>query len=154
MNSPKLPPNLSSYLRPGDRVLLFDGECNLCHGLVRYLIRADRQAKILLATVQSAEGQAILSWLGLPTDPVDSIVYLEQGHHWLRSAAFFQALRQLGWPFRLLALARFLPQRLADGVYNAVASNRYRLFGRNDGTALPGADLPGRYLHSASRRSR
>lgn len=154
MNSPKLPPNLSSYLRPGDRVLLFDGECNLCHRLVRFLIRADRQTKILLATVQSAEGQAILSWLGLPADRIDSIVYLEQEHYWLRSAAFFQALRQLGWPFRLLALARFLPQRLADAVYNAVASNRYRLFGRNDGTTLPGADLPGRYLHFGSRSSR
>ncbi|HID8272353.1 TPA: thiol-disulfide oxidoreductase, partial [Serratia marcescens] len=39
-----------------------------------------------------------------------------------------------------------LPPRLADKVYDAVAGNRYRLFGRNDGTGLPGADQPGRYL--------
>ncbi|CAI1922752.1 thiol-disulfide oxidoreductase DCC family protein [Serratia liquefaciens] len=150
MNPSTFPP----YLQPGDRVLLFDGECNLCHGLVRFLIRADRQGKILLATVQSEEGQAILNWLALPTDRFDSIVYLEPGRHWLRSAAFFQALRQLGWPFRLLALARFLPQRLADRFYNAVASNRYRLFGRNAGTALPGEVLPGRYLRDRREQSR
>jgi len=150
MNLLTLPP----YLQPDDRVLLFDGECNLCHGLVRFLIRADRQGKILLATVQSAEGQAILDGLGLPTDRIDSIVYLEQGQYWLRSAAFFQAMRQLGWPFRLLALARFLPPRLADAFYNLVASNRYRLFGRNEGTALPGEHLPGRYLHHRSDYTR
>lgn len=150
MNPSTLPP----YLQPGDRVLLFDGECNLCHGLVSFLIRADRQGKILLATVQSEEGQAILNWLALPTDRFDSIVYLEPGRHWLRSAASFQALRQLGWPFRLLALARFLPQRLADGFYNAVASNRYRLFGRNAGTSLPGEVLPGRYLRHRREQSR
>lgn len=119
-------------------------------GWCDFLIRADRQGKILLATVQSEEGQAILRWLALPTDRFDSIVYLQQGQHWLRSAAFFQALRQLGWPFRLLAWSRFLPQRLADAFYNAVASNRYRLFGRNQGTALPGEHLPGRYLHHRS----
>ena len=94
------------YLQPGDRALLFDGECNLCHGLVRYLIRADRQRCILLATVQSVEGQAILQALGLPTDRFDSVVYVEQGRYWLRSAALFQALRQLGWPYRVLALAQ------------------------------------------------
>ncbi|MNL57330.1 hypothetical protein D3C87_1808800 [compost metagenome] len=121
---------------------------------MRFLIRADRQGKILLATVQSEEGQAILNWLALPTDRFDSIVYLEPGRHWLRSAAFFQALRQLGWPFRLLALARFLPQRLADRFYNAVASNRYRLFGRNAGTSLPGEVLPGRYLRHRREQSR
>ena len=122
---------------------MFDGECNLCHGLVRYLIRADRQRRILLATVQSVEGQAILQAFGLPTDRFDSVVYVEQGRYWLRSAALFRALRQLGWPYRVLALARYLPPRLADKVYDAVAGNRYRLFGRNDGTGLPGADQPG-----------
>lgn len=135
-----------SFLRPGDRVLLFDGECNLCHGLVRYLIRADRHRRILLATVQSVEGQAILQALGLPTDRFDSVIYLEQGRYWLRSAALFQALRQLGWPYRALALARCLPPRLADKLYDAIAGNRYRLFGRNDGTGLPGAEQPERYL--------
>lgn len=102
------------YLQPGDRALLFDGECNLCHGLVRYLVRADRQRRILLATVQSVEGQAILQALGLPTDRFDSVVYVEQGRCWLRSAALFRALRQVGWPYRALALARCLPPRLAD----------------------------------------
>ncbi|MER5231308.1 thiol-disulfide oxidoreductase DCC family protein [Serratia ureilytica] len=134
------------YLQSGDRALLFDGECNLCHGLVRYLVRADRQRRILLATVQSVEGQAILQALGLPTDRVDSVVYVEQGRCWLRSAALFRALRQLAWPYRALALGRYLPSKLADKVYDAVASNRYRLFGRNDGSGLPGADQPGRYL--------
>jgi predicted DCC family thiol-disulfide oxidoreductase YuxK len=58
----------------------------------------------------------------------------------------FRALRQVGWPYRVLALARCLPPRLADKIYDAVAGNRYRLFGRNDGSGLPGADQPGRYL--------
>lgn len=137
---------LHTDLRPDDRLLLFDGECNLCHGLVRFLLRADKRQRILLATVQSAEGQLILRNLGLPGDRFDSIVYIECGEHWLRSAAFFRALSPLGWPWRPFSLARFLPSRMADGIYNAVARKRYRLFGRNDGSALPGLGQPGRYL--------
>lgn len=146
MNSSSLHP----YLLPDDRLLLFDGECNLCHGLVKFLLRADKSQRILLATLQSAEGQAILRKLGLPGDRFDSVVYLEFGQHWLRSAAFFRALSQLSWPWRPLAMARFMPLRMADGIYNAVARNRYRLFGRNDGNALPGVGQPGRYLRHRS----
>ena len=124
---------------------MFDGECNLCHGLVRYLIRADRQRRILLATVQSVEGQAILQAFGLPTDRFDSVVYVEQGRYWLRSAALFR-VAPIGVAVPRWRCARYLPPRLADKVYDAVAGNRYRLFGRNDGTGLPGADQPGRYL--------
>lgn len=113
MNSPPL----TRYLRPDDRLLLFDGECNLCHGLVRFLVRADAHRRILLATVQSAEGQAILRRCGLPTERFDSILYVDQRGHWLRSAAFFSGAEP-AW----LALAA-----VGVGAFSADAFGRWRL---------------------------
>ena len=135
------------HLQPGEQVVLFDGECPLCHRLVRFLLRADRQRVLKLATVQSATGQDLLRWAGLPTDNFNTIAWIHGPQLRVRSDAFFAILAQLGWPWRALAALRLFPQVLRDAVYNSVAKNRYRWFGKlPPGSALPGAQEPGRYL--------
>ncbi|HHB1425138.1 TPA: thiol-disulfide oxidoreductase DCC family protein [Serratia odorifera] len=148
------PSVISSPPLPVEPVLLFDGECNLCHRLVRFLMWADRHGRLRFATVQSSTGQEMLRSLAMPTDRFDSVVLLASGRHWLRSAAFFQALRWLDWPFCWLSVARFLPRRLGDAFYDGVARNRYQWFGRNDGQDLPGSEQPWRYLPGGRDRPR
>ncbi|MFI8417608.1 thiol-disulfide oxidoreductase DCC family protein [Serratia sp. NPDC078593] len=133
-------------------VILFDGECNLCHGVVRFLIHADRAGRIRLATVQSPTGQAMLRQLAMPTDRFDSVVLVASGQYWLRSAAFFHALSRLDRPYRWLSIGRFLPQRLADAIYDVIARHRYQWFGRNDGRTLPGSAQSWRYLPGGGGR--
>ena len=149
------------YLQPGDRALLFDGECNLCHGLVRYLIRADRQRRILLATVQSAEGQAILQALGLPTDRFDSVVYVEQGRCWLRSAALFHPPCRLTSPRDTPTTSMMRSPAIATGCLAATTASACRA-PISPGVICPGgrnrrpelyASLPSnrlKYQHSSS----
>lgn len=140
-------PDSPPHLQPDQQVVLFDGECPLCHRLVRFLLRADRQRVLRLATVQSPAGQDLLRWAGLPTDNFNTIAWIHDRQLQVRSEAFFAILAQLGWPWRMLSILRLFPLGLRDGVYNGVAKNRYRWFGTLPaGSALPGAQEPGRYL--------
>ena len=151
VNSPATPPEpLPPFLQPGDRVLLFDGVCKLCNASVRFVIRHDSQRRIKLASVQSPQGQALLAWFGLPTAQFDSVVLIEEGRLSQRSDAFIRLMAQLPAPWRWLRLLRGVPRPLRDGVYNLIARNRYRLFGRLDVCLLPSPDHQGRFLDDPS----
>lgn len=143
MKADRQPP----YLRPGERVVLFDGHCKLCNGWARFLIRHDRQRRVRLASVQSVEGQAILAWGGLPLERFDTLAYVEEGQLLVRSTAVLRVLAQLPWPWRALAWLRLCPRPLRDWCYDRIALNRYRLFGRYPTCLLPNPDHEQRFLH-------
>ncbi|QCR36957.1 thiol-disulfide oxidoreductase DCC family protein [Nissabacter sp. SGAir0207] len=146
------PRRAAPHLAAGQQVVLFDGECPLCHRLVRVLLHADRQRTLHLATVQSDAGQDLLRWAGLPTDNFNTIAWIHGTDLQVRSDAFFAILAQLGWPWRALGALRLCPRGLRDAVYNGVAKNRYRWFGKLPaGSALPGEGEPGRYLPEGRR---
>lgn len=137
------PPHVTSE----ERVILFDGECPLCRRLVTFLIQADPQQRIRLATVQSPPGQDLLRWASLPVDHFSTVAYIANGQVSVRSEAFFNALAQLGWPWRALGIFRVLPRPLRDALYNLVARNRYRWFGQlPPGSQLPDDKRGSRYL--------
>ena len=127
-------------------VLLFDGVCRLCSGWARFVIRNDPEATIRLATVQSASGQAILGALGMPTDRFDTLVFVEQGRAWLRSAAIFRALTHLRRRWRAAHLLSVLPDAWLDAGYDRIARSRYRLFGRRETCLMPTPDIAARFL--------
>lgn len=138
-----VPPGLCA----GESVVLFDGVCKLCNGWAKFLIRHDRQGLFRLASVQSAQGQALLAWYGLPTDRFDSMALIDDDGLHLRSAALLRILARLPWPWRMLAWLRLIPRPLRDWCYDRIALNRYRLFGRHPVCLLPAADHAERFLH-------
>lgn len=143
MTGPMLPPDLA----PGERVVLFDGVCKLCNGWAKFLIRHDRQRQFRLASVQSARGQALLAWYGLPTDRFDAMALIDEAGLHVRSTALLRILVRLPWPWRALFWLRLVPGPLRDGCYDRIALNRYRLFGRHALCLLPAADHAERFLH-------
>lgn len=136
-----------AFLRPGERLVLFDGVCKLCNGWAKFLIRHDRQQLFKLASVQSPEGQAVLRWLGLPTEQFDTMAYVEDAELFVRSGAVLRILAQLPWPWRAFAALRVCPRPLRDWLYDRIALNRYRLFGRYASCVLPTPDHARRFLH-------
>lgn len=134
------------FIQPGDRVVLFDGVCKLCNGWVRFLIRHDRQQLFQLASVQSAEGQAILRWFGLPTENFETMAYVEGRQLFIRSEAILQVLGQLPWPWCGWRVLRLFPAPWRNWLYDRIALNRYRLFGKYDACLLPSADHARRFL--------
>lgn len=141
-------PDPAPLLVPGETVLLFDGVCKLCNGWAKFLIRHDRHQRVRLAAVQSPEGQALLVWAGLPLDDFDTMAVISGRHYWVRSEAFFEVVRRLPAPWPLLRLLRLCPQALRDWLYDRVALNRYRLFGRYSSCLMPSPDHASRFLKS------
>ena len=140
-------------LNPGDNVVLFDGTCKLCNGWARFVIAHDRARHVQLAAVQSPQGQALLKWAGLPQDQFNTIVFISNGEVFIRSQAMFEILARLPAPWRWLTVARVVPQALRDWMYDRIALNRYRLFGRYDACQLPTADHPRRFLQPLPQSS-
>lgn len=136
---------------PDPPVLLFDGVCNLCNGVVRFIVRHDAQGQFRFAALQSPAGQALLAAHGLASasaaapDP-DSVVLVENGRVYQRSAAVLRVARRLGWPWRVLAAGAVLPTRWRDALYRYVAQHRYRWFGRQEACMLPTPALKARFL--------
>lgn len=139
---PKTPPGLQAH----DRVILFDGVCKLCNAWTRFVIHHDRAHRLKLGSVQSAAGQRILEHFEMPTTYFDSMLYIENGRAYQKSDAFFRIAVQLGWPWKVLVMARLCPRPIRDWCYDRVARNRYRLFGRYDVCVLPSPDHEARFL--------
>ncbi|MDF3933187.1 thiol-disulfide oxidoreductase DCC family protein [Pseudomonas citronellolis] len=141
----ELPPHIGA----ADRVVLFDGVCRLCNGWSRFLIRHDRAGAIRLCSVQSAQGQAILAWFGLPQERFDTMLYVEGPKAYEKSEAFLRVIAQLPAPWRWLRGLRLLPRGLRDWGYDRIAQNRYRLFGRYEQCLLPAPEHRARFLDQA-----
>jgi len=127
-------------------VLLFDGVCNLCNGSVQFIIERDPEARFRFASLQSEEGQALLNRFESRPADLSSVVLVQEGRLYARSEAALRVARQLsgGWP--LLYALIVVPRPIRDAVYNWIARNRYRWFGKKDACMIPSPDLKARFL--------
>ncbi|MFT5032084.1 MAG: putative DCC family thiol-disulfide oxidoreductase YuxK [Bermanella sp.] len=132
----------------GDRVILFDGVCKLCSAWTRFIIRVDRKHRFKLATVQSAEGQALLEWYGLPTDDYETMVLIEGNTLYTKTTALFRVLWRLPFPWQALGIGWLVPWFVRDWMYDRIARNRYALFGKYDVCLVPDKDHNKRFLRS------
>jgi predicted DCC family thiol-disulfide oxidoreductase YuxK len=129
-------------------IVLFDGVCNLCNGLVRFIAANDPAGRFHFLSLQSPQAAELLAPSGGARSG-ESIVLLDYGHRFERSdAALYIALGLRGpWP---LAFALILiPRALRDAVYDWIARNRYRWFGRLAACPLPPPRLRERFLDSS-----
>lgn len=130
-----------------EKIVIYDGVCRLCNAWVRFLLAHRLPRNVRFAAVQSRAGSERLNHLGMSASNVHTIVLIEGDRHWFRSEAIFRIMRSLPWPWRLLALPRFLPVRAMNLIYNLIARHRYRWFGRYDSLHPLQADYPGRFLN-------
>lgn len=128
-------------------LILFDGICNLCNGVVRFLMTRDPHKQLRFAAMQSESGQALLHYYGLPLTDYRSFVLIDQGQIYIKSTGFLRLCRYLRFPWPWLAVLRLIPRRFRDWIYDLVVRHRYRLFGRRSVCMLPGEDLADRFLH-------
>jgi len=129
-------------------VILFDGVCNLCNAAVRWVIARDPDARFRFASLQSDAAREALGKLGGPetgTPPESIFLIDEEGVH-TRSAAVLRIARGLGRPYSLLRVGSVLPRPMRDGIYDLIACNRYRWFGRSIECPRPTASVAARFL--------
>lgn len=133
---------------PADHpIILFDGVCHLCQSSVKFIIRRDPEAVFRLVSLQSEAGKNLLDNYGMEIvgDP-DSVILIHRGKVWQRSTAALKIARRLsgGWP--LLYVFILVPRFLRDFIYDWIAANRYRWFGRDDSCMLPDPGMKERFL--------
>jgi predicted DCC family thiol-disulfide oxidoreductase YuxK len=143
----KYPPNVTAT----DHVILYDGVCKLCNGWSRFIIRFDKNHIFKLCSVQSEQGQAILTWFSLPTDHFETMLLVQGNQARTKSDACLNIFQQLPFPFYLLLAFKILPQFCRDWLYDRIALNRYALFGRYDVCILATPDHPQRFLEHSHK---
>ena len=127
-------------------VVLFDGVCNLCSGIVRFIIARDPQAHFQFAALTSAAaGRALDAARAVPPLP-DSLVLIDDGVVFTRSEAALRIARRLTFPWPLAYGLIVLPRALRDWAYDLVARSRYRWFGRRDSCLVPTDAISARFL--------
>jgi len=124
--------NLPDSDRP---VVLFDGVCNLCNGVVRFIIARDPSARFRFAPLPPADAGA-----------TDSIVLVEAGKKYTRSTAALRIARGLRFPWPLLYALMLAPRPLRDLVYDWVARHRYGWFGKRAACMVPTPEVRSRFL--------
>mgnify|MGYP006269064921 CR=1 len=130
------------------RILLFDGVCNLCHGAVQFIIPRDPQKRLKFASLQSDRGQSLLRKHGLDPDYIDSLVLLDSGKAYLKGKAALRIAGFLKFPWPVFSPLQFLPSFLLDPLYNWIAENRYRWFGKKEACPMPDPAQADRFLDS------
>lgn len=127
-------------------VLLFDGVCNLCNESVQWVIRHDPQSKFRFASLQSEAGQQLLRQHNLPTNELNTVVLIDAGRAYTRSDVPLRIFKKIGGAWPLLTVLRIIPTPLRNAVYDWIARNRYRWFGKKEACWLPTPALKARFL--------
>ena len=132
-------------MRNQRNILFFDGHCNLCNGLVDFVISQDKKRQIFVASLQGETARTLL-----PEDllnDLNTVVFLtDKGERLIKSQAIFRVFRLLGFPYRSINVFSILPVGLCNFFYDLIARNRYRIFGRQDTCRLPTDDEKGQFL--------
>jgi predicted DCC family thiol-disulfide oxidoreductase YuxK len=132
---------------PTDKnIVLFDGVCNLCNASVRFILKRDRKNLFYFASLQGAAGQELLRKFNMDTDQFNSFVLIEKNKIFTRSEAVLRVLKILGRGWKFLYAFIILPKFIRDAVYNLIAKNRYKWFGKKQECPLPLPEWKAKFL--------
>ncbi len=120
-------------------LILFDGVCVLCSRGCGFVSKRDRRGYFRFVPMQLAEGRPLAEQLGINPDRPDSFAFVANGQASVKSEAVLRIARELPrWQWTWLF--HFIPRVIRDAIYDLVARNRYRWFGRRDACILPNSD--------------
>jgi predicted DCC family thiol-disulfide oxidoreductase YuxK len=127
-------------------VILFDGVCNLCNNSVQFVINHDEKKLFRFASLQSTAGQALLKEYQLPETNFSSFVLIKNGEVFLKSTAALTVAKELKGLVKIIYIFIIVPSFIRNWVYNLIAKNRYKWFGKKDSCMIPTPELQSRFL--------
>ena len=134
-------------LPKGKKIILFDGVCNLCDASVHYVIKHDKNDLFRFVALQSDLGQRIVKHIGINPIHIDSIILYEpEVAYYYKSSAALEIAKGLEGIFTLATLFQILPTVLRDYVYDYVAKNRYKWYGKKEACLVPSPELLAKFL--------
>lgn len=127
-------------------IVVFDAQCLLCSGWVKFLLRHDRRARFRFASIQGRQGQALLAAAGVDVLQPETFLLVDGDRVWQDTAAIFRVLHALGGVWRVAWAGWLVPAPLRNAAYRAVARRRYALFGRSQTCLVPPPHHAARFL--------
>ena len=129
------------------KIVLFDGVCNLCDNAVQYVIKHDKKDAFRFVALQSELGKEILNYLKVDTSKMDSIIMYDPGvAYYYKSDAALEILKELGGILRWSTVFSIIPSSLRNPIYDYVARNRYKWYGKKDACMIPTPELKAKFL--------
>jgi len=129
------------------QLILFDGICNLCNSSVQYVIKHDSKDKFMFTALQSEVGQQIIKEYNIDTAKTDSILlYTPEVGISSKSMAALKIAFQLGFPNNLLCVFFIIPPFVRNYVYDYIAKNRYKWYGKKESCMIPTPELKSKFL--------
>lgn len=127
-------------------VILFDGICNLCNGIVLFIIKRDKKALFRFAALQSEVAQSLLKKYSVSNKQTDTIYYIRDTECLQKSTAILYILKDLSGAWKCLYPLIYIPKSLRDGLYLFVSRYRYRLFGKRQSCIIPTPEIKKRFM--------
>ena len=133
-------------MKTAKKILLFDGVCNLCNSSVTYVIKRDKKDLFRFAALQEPAGQQLIEKYQIDTSKTDSIILIENDKAYTKSTAALKVARHLGGAYPLLYVFMIVPNFIRNWVYDFVARNRYKWYGKKDSCMIPTPELKSKFL--------
>ena len=127
-------------------LILFDGVCNLCNSSVQFILLRDKKDRFRFASLQSDYGQSILKQYNLPTDKFNSLALVENSKIYQKSTGALRIARKLKGLWPMLYGFIIVPPFIRNLVYDIIAKNRYRWFGKKEECMLPRPEWKQKFL--------
>lgn len=129
------------------KLILFDGVCNLCNSSVQYVIKNDKKNRFMFTALQSEVGEKIIKHFNIDTQKVDSILLFtpEKGIV-SKSTAALKVASKLGFPTNILSVFLIIPPFIGNWIYDFIAKNRYKWYGKKEACMIPTPELKSKFL--------
>ena len=128
-------------------VILFDGVCNLCNTSVQYVLNHDKKKLFRFASLQSSFGESVLKQYDLPVNTFNSFILLSDNKIYTRSTAALLVAKKLSGLIKLFYGFIIIPKFIRDFVYDVIAKNRYKWFGKKEACWVPTPELKSLFLN-------
>lgn len=130
-------------------IILFDGVCNLCNSSVNFIIRHDTKGCFRFAAIQSSIGLKLMKQHAINPSLTDSIVLISNNKIYVKSAAALRIAKKLNGLYPLLFVLIALPPFFRNSIYDIIAKNRYKWFGKKEQCMVPTAEIKSKFLDVA-----
>jgi predicted DCC family thiol-disulfide oxidoreductase YuxK len=129
------------------KILLFDGVCNLCNNTVLFVIKRDRKKQIRFGAIQSQEGKKLLQKFGIDQQYLGSLIFIDEGKVYLKSSGALRLSKYLSGLWPLLYALMVIPAFIRNPIYDFIAANRYKWFGKKEVCMIPTPELKSLFLN-------
>ena len=127
-------------------IILFDGVCNLCNSSVLFIIKRDLKARFCFAALQSDFGKTQLDKFGISFTIPESVLLIEEKRLFQKSSAALKIAQNLNGLWPAVYVFIIVPKFLRDLIYDYIARNRYRWFGKREACMIPTPELKARFV--------